>query len=76
MLATVLDQIGHTVIAKAAGKPLDQPDLPVGGAQQQRPGLRGDLAAIESGHHRVPFNRCKSKQIRSTLCLHRASPCL
>ena len=29
--------------------------------------------AIESGDHRAPFNRCKSKQIRDTLCLHRRS---
>ena len=70
----VLDQFGRAVIAEAAGKPLDQPDLPVGGAEQRRPGLRGHLAAIESGDHRVPLNRCKSKQIRATLCPHRASP--
>ncbi len=72
----VLDQIGRAVIGEAPGKPRHQPDRPVGGTQQHCPGLRGHLAAIESGHHRAPFNRCKSKQIRATLCPHRASPCL
>jgi hypothetical protein len=35
----VLDQFGRAVIAEAAGKPLDQADLPVSRAQQHRPGL-------------------------------------
>ena len=72
----VLDQIGYAVIGEAAGKLRHQPDRPVGGTQQHCPGLRAHPATIESGHHRVPFNRCKSKQIRATLCPHRASPCL
>ena len=70
----VLDQFGRAVIAEAAGKPLDQPDLPVGGAQQNRPGLRGHPAAVKPGHHRAPLNRCKSEQIRATLRLHRVPP--
>ena len=67
-------QIGITVIVKAAGKALDQPDLLVGSAEQHRPGLRGHRAAVKRGHYFVPFNRCKTEQIRATLCLHRDSP--
>ena len=70
----VLDQFGRAVIAEAAGKPLDQLDLPVGGAQQHRPALRGHPAAVKPGHHRTPFDWRKTKQIRATLCPHRASP--
>ena len=70
----VLDQIGRAVIGEAAGKPRHQPDRPFGGTQQHCPGLGGHLAAIESGDHRAPFNRYKPKQIRATLCPHRASP--
>ena len=69
-------QVGRTVIGEAAGKAFDHSDLPIGGAEQHRPGLRGHRATVEPGHHFPPFNRCKTKQIRATLCLHRVSPCL
>ena len=72
----VFDQVGCTVIGEAAGKALDQSDLPIGGAEQHRPGLRGQHPAVERRHHLAPFNGCKAKQIRATLCLHRVSPCL
>jgi hypothetical protein len=67
-------QVGRTVIGKAAGKALDQSDLPIGGAKQYRPGLRGHRPTVKRRHHLAPFNRCKAKQIRATLCLHRDSP--
>ena len=67
-------QLGHTVIGEAAGKALDQPDLPIGGAVQHRPGLRGHRATVKRRYHLASFNRCKAKQIRVTLCLHRDSP--
>ena len=70
----MLDQFHRAMIGEAAGKPFDQPDLPVGGAEQHRPGLRGHLAAVKPGHHRTPFDWRKTKQIRATLCPHRASP--
>jgi hypothetical protein len=70
----VLDQIGITVIGEAVGKPLDQPDLLIGGAEQHRPGLRSHRAAVKRGDHLAPFDGCKPKQIRATLCLHRDSP--
>src|SRR5215469_4669398 len=70
----VLDQIGITVIGEAVGKPLDQPDLLIGGAEQHCPGFRGHLAAVKRGHHFATFDGCKPKQIRATLCLHRTPP--
>ena len=70
----VYHQVGHTVIREAVGKALDQSDLPIGGAEQHPPGLRGHHPAVERCHHLAPFNRCKAKQIRATLCLHRDSP--
>ena len=69
----VLDQIGIAVIGEAVGKPLDQPDLLIGGAEQHCPGLRGHPPAVKGRHHLPSFNRCKAKQIRATLCLHRDS---
>ena len=70
----VLDQLRRAVVGEAAGKTLDQPDRPIGGAEQHRPGIRGHPAAVKPGHHRAPFHACKAKQIRATLRLHRASP--
>ncbi len=67
-------QGGGTVIGEAAGKALDQSDLPIGGAEQHRSGLRGHRPTVERRHYLAPFNRCKAKQIRATLCLHRDSP--
>ena len=43
----VLDLVRRAVIGEAGGEPPDQADRPVGGAQQQRPGVRGDGAAVE-----------------------------
>ena len=57
----MLDQLGRAVIGEAAGKPLDQPDRPVGGAQQQRPGIRGDRAAVKRRHHRAPFDAVQTR---------------
>jgi hypothetical protein len=70
----VYDQVSRPVIGEAARKTLDHSDLPIGGAEQHRPGLRGHRATVKRRHHRPPFNACKAKQIRATLCLHRDSP--
>jgi len=61
MVCTVLDQIRHAAILETAGKPLDQPNRPVDSAEQQRAGVRGHLAAVESSDHRAPVDRCKTK---------------
>ena len=39
-LDTVLDQSGIAAVGEAGGEALDQPDRPVGRAQQQRAGIR------------------------------------
>jgi hypothetical protein len=70
----VYDQVGRTVIGEATGKAFDHSDLPIGGAQQHRPGLRGHRPTVERRHYLPPFDGCKTKQIRATLCLHRDSP--
>ena len=70
----VYHQVGRTVIREATGKALDQSDLPIGSAEQHCPGLRGHRPTVKRRHHFPPFNRCKAKQIRATLCLHRDSP--
>ena len=70
----VLHQISGTVIGKTIGKALDQSDLPIGGAEQQRSGLRSHPPAVKPRHHLVPFDGCKAKQIRATLCPHRDPP--
>ena len=67
----MLDQCRRARIAEAAGEPLDQPDRPIRGAQQQCPGVRCDRPAIERSHDGTAFDACKSKQIRATLCRHR-----
>lgn len=64
----VLDQISITVIGEAVGKPLDQPEMLIGGAEQHCAGLRGHRAAVKRGHHFAPFHGCNAKQIRATLC--------
>jgi hypothetical protein len=69
----VLDQLRRAAVGKTRGKPIDQPDCPVRRPQQQGSGIRGHLAAVKSRNHRAPFDACKSKQIRATLCLHRVS---
>jgi len=67
-------QLGRAMIGEAAGKALDQSDLPIGGAEQHRSGLRGHRAAVKGRYHLATFNGCKAEQIRATLCLHRDSP--
>jgi hypothetical protein len=70
----VLDQLRCSAVRKTLGKPLNQADRPVGRSQQQRTRVRGHPAAVKPGHHGTPFDGCKTKQIRATLCLHRVSP--
>jgi hypothetical protein len=70
----VLDQFGRAAVGKTPSKPLDQPERPIRRPQQQGTRIRGHLAAVEPCHHRAPFDACKPKQIRATLCLHRVSP--
>ena len=70
----VLDQLRAPHVVKARRKPIHHPDRAIGRAQQQRPGVRRDRAAVERRHHRAAFNGFKSKQFRATLCRHRGAP--
>jgi hypothetical protein len=45
----VLDLRGQAIILKASGETLDEADRPIGGPEQQRPGIGGDQTAVEGG---------------------------
>ena len=72
-LDLVLDELPHAPIREAAGETRDQADRPVGRAEQQRAGIRGDDAAIERGDHGAPFDRWDEQRFRATLCRHRGA---
>src|SRR5208282_4494696 len=73
-LDLMLDIARVAPVAEALREPTDQPQAAINLAQQQATRVRGDVAAIEAGHHRTPINRFKFKQLRATLCLHRGTP--
>jgi hypothetical protein len=73
-LDAVLDLRLVAAILEAAGEAPDQPDRSVGGAEQQRAGIGGDLAAVERSHHLAPFDDFITKQVAATLCRHRGAP--
>jgi hypothetical protein len=52
----MLDQVRIAPIDKASGQPIDQSNRFIGLAQQQRPGVRADRAAVESRHDTAPFD--------------------
>ena len=66
----MLDQFGHAVVGEAGGEAFGQPDGPVGLVQQQRTGVRGDGATVETGHHGAAFDGWKSEPCGSTVCRH------
>jgi hypothetical protein len=57
----MLDQVLASLVMKAGGKPLRQPDRIIRRPQKQRAGIRGDRSAVERRHHLAFFNGCKSK---------------
>ena len=73
-LDLMLDVARVAPVGEALGEPTHQPETAVHLPQQQRTRIRGDIAAIETGHHRTPFNRFKLKQPWHTLCQHRDAP--
>jgi hypothetical protein len=56
-LDLVFHQLDRARVGKAGGKPLGQPDRPIGLAQQQGTSVRGDRPTVERGHHLAAFNR-------------------
>ena len=73
-LNPVLNVTSIATVGEATGEPTDQSKATIHLPQQQRPRVRGDVAAVETSHHRSPFNRFKFEQRRATLCLHRGHP--
>jgi hypothetical protein len=69
-LNLMLHQFRTACIGEAGGKPLGQLDRPVGLAEQQGAGIRGDRATVEARHHVMAFNMWKFKQGGITLCRH------
>jgi hypothetical protein len=56
-LDLVFDKIGCPRVGEAGGKALGQPKRPVGLAQQQGTGVRGDRATVEARHHLAAIDR-------------------
>ncbi|ESX23341.1 hypothetical protein X765_29085 [Mesorhizobium sp. LSHC440B00] len=75
-LHLMLDRCRPAGIHETAGKAADQPDRPVRQPQQKRAGIGGDSSTVKTDYDGAPFNRCKIKPFRYTLCLHRGIPLL
>ena len=73
-LDLVLDQVSRPHIPETRREPIDQPDRTIRRAQKQPTSVRCDRPAVKRSHDSAPFNACKSKQIRATLCRHRGTP--
>jgi hypothetical protein len=70
----VLDALRRPCVAEAGREATDQANRPVRGAEQQRPGVRGDRPAVEAGDHTPVLDRCELEQRRATLRRHRGPP--
>jgi hypothetical protein len=70
----VLHQLRRPAVGEAARQAPHQPERPIRGAQQQRPGIRSDLATVEGSDHLAASNHFISEQIAATLCRHRGIP--
>src|SRR4051794_19362111 len=70
----VLDQVRAAPVREAGRKASDQVDRPIGRPEQQRSGIRGDRAAIECRLDLAALDRCKTEEVRATLCEHRGAP--
>jgi hypothetical protein len=80
----VLDLRLDPAVVEAGGEPRHQADRAIGRAEQQRPGVRGDLTVIagvrgdltviECGHDLAAFDHFITEQVAVTLCRHRGAP--
>jgi hypothetical protein len=70
----VLDLGLDPTVIEAAGEPPHQADRPIGGAEQQRPSVRGGVATVEGGDHLTALDDFITEQVPATLCRHRGSP--
>ncbi len=58
-LDAMLDVARIATVGEAFGEPTDQSKAAIHLSQQQGPSVRGDIAAIETGHYCSPFDRFK-----------------
>lgn len=71
----VLDLVRRAMVDEAGREPPHQADRPVGGAQEQRPRVRGDGAAVKPDHHHsTGFDAFKLEPIRVTVRLRWGDP--
>jgi hypothetical protein len=70
----MLDIARVASVCEATSEPTHKPEAAINLAQQQITRVRGDVAAIETGHHRTPIYCFKFEQLRGTACLHRGHP--
>jgi len=61
-------------VLEASGEARHEADRLVGLAEQQRAGVGGDRAAVESAHNLTAFDGSEIERILTTLCRHRGSP--
>ena len=73
-LHRVFDLCLRATIGEAGGEPREQTDRPIGRAEQQPAGVRGDLPAVESSHHLAALDHFIPEQIAATLCRHQGTP--
>ncbi len=69
----VLDEPRVSRVAETSREPSNQPQTPIGGAQQQPARVGRQRPAIELGHHRPSFDPSKNTWFCATLRLHRAA---
>ena len=65
---------GIAAVAEACRHPPDQPDRPVGLAQQHRPGIRRHRSAVERRHHTATIEPFEFELPRYTLSASDAAP--
>jgi hypothetical protein len=70
----VLDQPRHPAVIEAGRKSGDQANRPIGRAEQQRTGVRRDLAPVKRGDDLAALDHFIPEQIAATLCRHRGAP--
>jgi hypothetical protein len=70
----VLDLRRGAMVDETRREPPHQIDRPIGRAEQQRPGVRGDLAAVEGRDHLATPDHFIPEQVAATLCRHRGAP--
>jgi len=69
----VLNRVPAALVVKAPRQSMYQSDCAIRRPQQQSASIRRDRPTVEASHNFPSCDRCKSEQIRATLCLHRGA---